>query len=115
MTHNDHVFWKALATLIHESAITIDRPKGTAHPVFTNFIYPVDYGHIRDTHTTDNAELDIFVGSADKKIVSGIITTVDTRKQIKKLYACTTNEIKTIYQALHTPLNALLARRPDHT
>ena len=32
-------FWAALDRLVGESEIVIDRPKGTAHPMFPDFIY----------------------------------------------------------------------------
>ena len=35
-------FWKALDELVNSSEIVIDRPKGSAHPKFPDFIYPVD-------------------------------------------------------------------------
>lgn len=38
-------FWKALDDLVKHSEIVIDRPKGTAHPKYPNFIYRVDYGY----------------------------------------------------------------------
>ena len=38
-------FWEALDELVLNSEIIIDRPKGTAHPKFSDFIYPVDYGY----------------------------------------------------------------------
>ena len=39
-------FWDALDQLTADSEIVIDRPKGSAHPRFPNFIYPVDYGYL---------------------------------------------------------------------
>ena len=41
---NHSNFWQALDRLVAESAIVIDRPKGSAHPQFPDFIYRVDYG-----------------------------------------------------------------------
>lgn len=35
-------FWNALDELVNNSEIVIDRPKGTAHPKYHNFIYQVD-------------------------------------------------------------------------
>ena len=36
-------FWNALDELVSNSEIVIDRPRGSAHPRFPNFIYKVDY------------------------------------------------------------------------
>ena len=45
--HED--FWKALDELVNTSEIVIDRPKGSTHPRFPNFIYRVDYGYLKNT------------------------------------------------------------------
>ena len=39
-------FWNALDELVSNSEIVIDRPKGTAHPKYPDFIYRVDYGYV---------------------------------------------------------------------
>ena len=38
----DDDFWKTLDSLVNDSEIVIDRPKGTTHPKYSNFIYKVD-------------------------------------------------------------------------
>ena len=48
-------FWKALDELVRNSEIVIDRPRGSAHPRFPNFIYKVDYGYLKDTASMDGA------------------------------------------------------------
>lgn len=45
MNSYDNDLWKALDELVISSEICIDRPKGTAHPKYPNFIYRVDYGY----------------------------------------------------------------------
>lgn len=48
-------------TLLHKTiTITIDRPLGSSHPLFT-FIYPVNYGFVPHTKGPDNEELDAYV------------------------------------------------------
>lgn len=42
-------FWRTLDELVRQSKIVIDRPKGTAHSKFPNFIYKVDYGYLENT------------------------------------------------------------------
>lgn len=51
-------FWKALDELVNNSEIVIDRPRGSAHPRFPNFIYKVDYGYLKDTTSMDGAEIE---------------------------------------------------------
>ncbi len=42
-------FWTALDQLVSDSEIVIDRPKGSAHPKYPDFIYKVDYGYLNNT------------------------------------------------------------------
>ena len=46
-------FWNAIDSLVKESEIVIDRPKGTAHPKYPDLIYKVDYGYLKDTSSMD--------------------------------------------------------------
>ena len=64
---NNIEFWNALDNLVANSEIIIDRPKGTAHPKYPNFIYKVDYGYLKDTSSMDGAGIDVWVGSGEKK------------------------------------------------
>ena len=48
-------FWRALDELVSNSEIVIDRPKGSAHPRFPDFIYRVDYGYLKNTASMDDA------------------------------------------------------------
>ena len=52
-------FWAALDELVSKSEIVIDRPKGSAHPRFPDFIYRVDYGYLKDTASMDGAGIDV--------------------------------------------------------
>ena len=45
-THNPE-FWELLDKLVENSEIVIDRPKGTAHPRYPDFVYKVDYGYLK--------------------------------------------------------------------
>ena len=65
---NNTEFWNALDNLVDNSEIIIDRPKGTEHPKYPNFIYKVDYGYLKDTSSMDGAGIDVWVGSGEKKI-----------------------------------------------
>ena len=73
-------FWKVLDELVSYSEIIIDRPKGTPHPKFPNFVYRVDYGYLKDTSSMDGAGIDVWVGSAEKKI-DAIMCIVDLMKK----------------------------------
>ena len=85
--------------LLEESEIVIDRPKGSAHPKFPNFVYRLDYGYLKDTSSMDGAGIDVWVGSGEK-IVDAIMCIVDLMKkdsEIKILIGCTEEEKAAIY------------------
>ena len=93
-------FWKALDELVSNSEIVIDRPSGSAHPRFPNFIYKVDYGYLKDTASMDGGEIDVWVGSGEKKI-DAIMCIVDLMKkdsEIKILVGCTEEEKLEVYK-----------------
>ena len=93
-------FWKALDELVSNSEIVIDRPRGSAHPRFPNFIYRVDYGYLKDTASMDGGGIDVWVGSGDK-IIDAIMCIVDLMKkdsEIKILVGCTEEEKLEVYK-----------------
>lgn len=93
-------FWNALDELVKSSDIVIDRPKGTTHPRFPDFVYKVDYGYLKETTSMDGAGIDIWVGTDEKKI-DAIMCIVDLMKkdsEIKILIGCTEEEKQIIYQ-----------------
>lgn len=53
MTQNNSEFWESLDKLVASSEIVIDRPKGTSHPNYPEFIYRIDYGYLKDTSSMD--------------------------------------------------------------
>lgn len=100
MNRYDEDFWNALDKLVNNSEIIIDRPKGTAHPKYPDFIYDLDYGYLNNTSSMDGSGIDVWVGSAEKK-VNAVICTVDLMKRdsgIKILIGCTEEELKIVYE-----------------
>jgi inorganic pyrophosphatase len=94
-------FWKNLDRLVEKYGFVIDRPKGSRHPRFKEFIYPFDYGYLPFTTSSDGAGLDIWIGSAGNKKVTGILNITDMDKfdaEMKLLYACTPEEMDEIYR-----------------
>lgn len=111
---NNEKFWLELDALVSKCGFTIDRPRNTAHPSYPNFIYPVDYGYLRGTKAMDGKELDIFVGTADNKVIDAIVCTIDPCKkdaEIKILYGCTAAEKQLIYNALNHVMSCILIDR----
>lgn len=115
MNSFDDDFWRILDSLVHDSEIVIDRPKGTAHPKYPNFIYKVDYGYLKNTSSMDGAGIDVWVGSGEKQI-DAIICIVDAMKrdsEIKILIGCTEEEKQLVYQTHNeTPyMKGIMVRR----
>ena len=93
-------FWHALDELVEKSEIVIDRPKGSAHPRYPEFIYEVDYGYLKGTSSMNGGGIDVWVGTAARNI-DAIICTVDLMKQdseIKILIGCTEEEKEIVYR-----------------
>ena len=100
MNMYDKDFWEMLDKLFAKYEIEIDRPKGSAHPKYPDYIYPLDYGYLKGTVSSDGAGIDVWVGSNKQKRANAIISSVDFIKgdsEIKILYACTSEEIALIY------------------
>lgn len=100
MNDFDDDFWKTLDSLVNDSEIVIDRPKGTTHPKYSNFIYKVDYGYLKKTSSMDGEGIDVWVGSGEKQI-DAIMCIVDLMKrdsEIKILIGCTEEEKQLVYQ-----------------
>lgn len=100
METNDS-FWNAIDRIVSESKIIIDRPKGSVHPKFSDFIYRVDYGYLDNTSSMDGDGIDVWVGTDERKQVDAIMCFVDLMKrdsEIKILIGCTENEKEFIYQ-----------------
>ena len=93
-------FWNAIDELVENADIVIDRPKGTTHPRFPNYVYKVDYGYLKETTSMDGAGIDVWVGTGEKK-TDAIMCIVDLMKkdsEIKILIGCTEEEKQIIYQ-----------------
>lgn len=97
----DEAFWDMLDKMVEEARIIIDRPKGTCHPRYKDFIYEVDYGYLENTKSMDGGGIDVWRGTKGTDIVDAIICTVDIFKkdsEIKLLIGCTEEEMETVYK-----------------
>jgi inorganic pyrophosphatase len=91
-------FWQQLDTLVAANGVQIERPKGSVHPRYPGYIYPVDYGFIPGTKSSDGAEMDAWIGSGDITRVNGMFVTSDPQKgdiEIKVLIGCSPEETET--------------------
>jgi inorganic pyrophosphatase len=95
----DQQFWEAVDTLVGASRVVIDRPKDSSHPRFPDMIYPVDYGYLENTTSTDGGGIDVYQGTCLSQKVDAILCTIDLMKrdsEIKLLIGCTSEEKQTI-------------------
>jgi len=108
-------YWDRLDSLVSNCELVIDRPRGSKHPRYPDFIYPFDYGYLQGTRAMDQGGIDIWVGSLPDRRVTAIICTVDLTRQdaeIKILLDCTPEEANLILQTHNKgPQSAILIPR----
>lgn len=110
-------FWAALDDLIAGTEYEPDPPKGSAHPRFPEYVYPVDYGFLIGTQGGDGEGIDVWHGTQHPATVNGVVCTIDPFKrnaELKILLGCTPEEvaaIKTFYA--DQPQAVLFHSRPS--
>ena len=117
----DLSFWHAMTELIATNSITIDRPKGSSHPRYGEALYPLDYGYLENTTSSDGGGIDVWLGSlnsvvdnANSKMLTGILCTFDTLKrdaEIKLLIGCAEDDIPVIRE-FHKEMYTLYIPNP---
>lgn len=96
-------FWRYLDELYSQSMVVIDRPKGSVHPRYPQIVYELDYGYLDGTKSSDNEEIDVWLGTDAEQKLDAIVCIVDLVKkdsEIKLLIGCTPAEksyIKSFY------------------
>lgn len=96
---NNLNFWTRIDKLIASHEVIIDRPKGSTHPIYPEIVYPLDYGYLKGTSSSDGSEIDIWQGSMTTKTCVAVVCTVDMLKsdaEIKLLIGCTNDEMDII-------------------
>ena len=99
---NNAYFWQKLDTLYLSSDLVIDRPKGTCHPMYSNLVYPVDYGHLKDLMDSEHIACykgTKFVSGVDALVVCADILNKDI--EVKLLVGCTEKEEEDILSFLN--------------
>jgi inorganic pyrophosphatase len=92
-------FWLRAEAFLAGHDIIIDRPRGSRHPRFPEFVYPLDYGYLKDTLGSDANPVDVWRGSLTGKQLVGVACTVDLMKsdaELKLLVDCSEEEIHKI-------------------
>lgn len=110
-------FWNALESLASGSRVVIDRPRGSRHPKFPDFVYPVDYGYLEGTSAMDGGGIDLYKGTDEAAGIDAVICSVDLMKrdaEIKLLINCSEEE-KQLVLNVHNGsryMKGVLMRRP---
>lgn len=93
-------FWRAFDSLLAQSRLVIDRPKGSRHPKHSDMIYPLDYGYLENTSSMDGDGIDVWRGSLKDGELKAIMVIVDLWKrdsEIKLLVGVTDEEARAVY------------------
>lgn len=117
---NNAYFWQKLDSLYYSSSVVIERPKYSKHPKHPDMTYPVDYGYLSETISSDGSQIDVFFGSSNNKMISSIAVSSDILKrdcEVKLLIGCTLEEEKDIMYMLNVTeyQKAILVRRSSDT
>lgn len=110
------LFWDAVDQLTATHSVVIDRPKGSAHPRFSDMIYPLDYGYLEGTAAIDGEGVDVWIGTSGTQQVDALLCVVDLPKgetEIKLLLSCTDEEKEAALRFQNRPphMLALLVER----
>jgi inorganic pyrophosphatase len=112
--NTENTFWQTLTELARLGSIHLDRPRGSAHPRYTDRIYPLDYGYLENTSAGDGEGIDVWFGTKRAKTLTGILCTFDTLKrdaEIKLLIGCTLEDVETI-QGFNNDMATLFIPNP---
>jgi inorganic pyrophosphatase len=91
-------FWQSLDQMIATGKLIVDRPVGSPHPRYSSLVYPLNYGYLEGTRSSDGDGIDVWIGSLQHRQVTAVICTVDLDQQdaeIKLLLGCTSEEAHT--------------------
>ena len=110
-------FWDNLDAFVAAHLVVVDRPRGSAHPRYPDFIYPLDYGYLSATRGSDGSGVDVWVGNLPARQVTGLVCTVDLLKddlEIKLLLGCSAPEMQAILRVHNDGgHSAILIERPE--
>ena len=101
---NNAYFWQKIDTLYFSNRLVIAREKGSAHPMYHNLIYPVDYGYLEDTQIEQSEGIAVYKGSGSDYMVTTLVVAADILKKeidVKLLVGCSPAEEEDILRFLN--------------
>lgn len=111
-------FWDHLDQLVESSEVVIDRPRDSQHPDIDDIIYPLDYGYLAGTTSSDGAGIDVWLGESGDRRPNAVVCSVDLVKrdlEMKILLGCSEGEMRIIVSFINErdQMHCLLVRREE--
>lgn len=103
--------WAWWERLIEDQGIEIDRPRGTDHPRYPGWTYPLDYGYIPGTTGGDGRPVDVFVGSGASGLRAALVVRHDAVEELKLLWNTSDDEIEQAVAFLQKDMDVRVLRR----
>ncbi len=104
--------WERWERLIGERGVEIDRRRGSDHPSYPGWTYPLDYGFVPGTVAPDGAEIDVFCGTAQSGLRAALIVSHDGHTEPKLLWNVTDAEAEAAREFLAELSTTLIWREP---
>jgi inorganic pyrophosphatase len=114
----DPRFWSTFENLLVAQKLIVDRLKSQPHPRYPELIYPLDYGYLAGTVSSDGSGIDVWVGSLGNRMLTGILCTFDTVKcdaEIKLLAGCTEQDVEIILHFYSGLMRTLYIPKPEES
>lgn len=89
--------FEKLDQILAQSTVVVDRPRGSRHPRYQEYIYPMDYGYLEGTKSQDGDGIDVWIGTGNQKDITGMLVIADALKkdsEVKVLLGCSHKEMK---------------------
>jgi inorganic pyrophosphatase len=103
--------WRLWERLLEERGVEIDRPRGTDHPRYLGWTYPLDYGYVPGTTGGDGHPVDVFVGSAPANLYGALVVRHDGVEELKLLWNTSDGEAELARAFLADDMDVRMLRR----
>lgn len=103
--------WQVWERLIRERGIEIDRRKGSDHPRYPGWVYPLDYGFVPGTVGGDGKEVDVFCGGVENGLSAALIVRHDGHEEIKLLWNASDDDVRAAHDFLADDMPVTVVRR----
>ena len=108
-------FWDQVDDLLTSATHVVDRPAGSRHPRYPDWIHPVDDGYPAGTTGGDGEGIDVWFGGSEGGGATGLVCTIDPHKrdsEITYLWRCSQQDVDAIRRFYaEQPMPVLLVER----